>query len=297
MTPAIRTAAPADLVRLEAALAAAASAVAPEPLAAAIAAGRVLLAEATPGGPALGLAVVAPAGAAGALWLWAAPGRTAHAAASALAAAGVTAGAAAALAAGDEQAEPSLASLHVQTDDAAWVERTVRQVLPRLGRSAGTVVWAARDGWTAVHDDLCDRDRKAQRRLAEELSVRLGLVAVALAVEEGEVVRMLLFERGRMVDEYLSVPAWDGPLPPGEQMALAVNPTLVARLTGADAAAVRAVARTAATPVELPPAAELAQELGALLGLHGGALGHTAALQAATAGGGAGAAATVVEHG
>ena len=38
-----------------------------------------------------------------------------------------------------------------------------------------------------------------------------------------------------MVDEYLSVPTWYGELPKGDELALAANPTLVSRLTGADA--------------------------------------------------------------
>ena len=140
--------------------------------------------------------------------------------------------------------------------------------------SAGSDVVPPRDGWVALFDDLCDRDRKAHARLAEELSVRLGLVVVALAVEEATVLRLRLFERGRLVDEYLSVPEWRGPLPPGEVTALELEPLLVARLTGADAGALRAVARTAPTPAELPPPGQLAEELGALLGLHGAARGY-----------------------
>ena len=56
---------------------------------------------------------------------------------------------------------------------------------------------------------------------------------VALALEHGAVVRFRLYERGRMVDEYLSVPTFYGSLPVGDELALAANPTLVARLTGA----------------------------------------------------------------
>ncbi len=66
--------------------------------------------------------------------------------------------------------------------------------------------------------------------------------------------RFRLYERGRMVDEYLSVPSFYGDLDRGDELALEANPTLVARLTGADRDEVRRVARTAATPAELPPA-------------------------------------------
>ena len=70
-----------------------------------------------------------------------------------------------------------------------------------------------------------------------------------------------------MVDEYLSVPTYYGPLPKGDELALSANPTLVARLTGADHDAVRRVARNATSPSELPPAAELHDAIARLMGL------------------------------
>jgi hypothetical protein len=125
---------------------------------------------------------------------------------------------------------------------------------------------SANGSWIRIADELFDRDREAQSRLARELSERLGAVTVALSLE-GEVVRFRLYERGRMVDEYLSVPTYYGALPKGDELALAANPTLVARLTGADREEVRHVARTAASPDELPPAAELYESLARLMGL------------------------------
>ena len=169
----------------------------------------------------------------------------------------------------DEERPPSFGSIHVQTDDERSVARAIEQFLPRLGRSGGTTIAEPRNGWIGVYDDLCDRDRAAQRRLAGELSDRLGAAVVALALEEGAVVRFLLFDRGRMVDEYLSVPSYYGPLPRVDELALAANPTLVARLTGADPARIRAVARTAGSPGELPPAPELLAQIAEALGLTG----------------------------
>ena len=59
---------------------------------------------------------------------------------------------------------------------------------------------------------------------------------------------MNVLDRGGIVDEYLSVPEFYGPLPPGDVIGLAANPTVLARLTGADPAVVKEVARTAASP-------------------------------------------------
>ena len=140
----------------------------------------------------------------------------------------------------------SFASLHVQTDDERAVESAVRKYVPRLGRSAGTLVAPPRNGWTAVYDERCDRDPRALRRLASELSNATGAVVLTLALEAGNIVRYALVDRGQAVDEYASVPEFHRPLPPGDVVALAANPTVVARLTGADPAEIRAVARTAA---------------------------------------------------
>jgi ribosomal protein S18 acetylase RimI-like enzyme len=168
---------------------------------------------------------------------------------------------------GSEERPRSLGSLHVQTDDEAGVERAVSQFMPRLGRTEWTEVTQASNGWVTVVDELCDHDRSAQRRLAAELSERLGVPVVALALEEESVVRFLLFDRGRMVDEYLSVPTYYGELHKADELSLTANATLVARLTGADPARVRAVARTASSPSELPPARRLLEEIAELMHL------------------------------
>jgi ribosomal protein S18 acetylase RimI-like enzyme len=162
---------------------------------------------------------------------------------------------------------PTFGSVHVQTDDVAAVERAVTKALPRLGRSAGTSVTGPRNGWVAVHDELLDRDPKQLPRLGKELSYVVGGVVLAIGVEEGAVVRYALFDRGGAVDEYTSVPEYYGPLPPGDVVALGANPTVLARLTGADPARVRQVARTAGSPADLPPATELIEAIARVLGV------------------------------
>lgn len=162
---------------------------------------------------------------------------------------------------------PTFGTIHVQTDDVGEVERTVHKVLPRLGRSAETVVSGPNNGWTAVRDELCDREPKLRERLAKELSYALASVVLSIGVEQGAVVRYNLYDRGADVDEYLSVPEYYGELPPGDVIALGANPTLVARLTGADPMRVREIARTAATPSELPAATDLYAQIAELMGV------------------------------
>jgi ribosomal protein S18 acetylase RimI-like enzyme len=164
----------------------------------------------------------------------------------------------------------SFGSIHVQSDDLSAVEQAVRQFVPRLpGGSRGSVLAPPRNGWIAVYDDVCDRNPEMLRRLARELSDRMGAVVALLGVERDELLRMILLEHGSVVDEYLSVPEFYGPLPPGDVVGLAANPTVVSRLTGAAPEDVRRIARTAPAPADLPPARDLLAELAAAMGIEG----------------------------
>ncbi|MBA3717900.1 MAG: hypothetical protein H0W87_06710, partial [Actinobacteria bacterium] len=60
-----------------------------------------------------------------------------------------------------------------------------------------------------------------------------------------------------------------GPLAPGDAVALGANPTVVARLTGAEPREVRRIARTAPTAAGLPPAPELLAQLAAAMRIEG----------------------------
>jgi Acetyltransferase (GNAT) family len=174
----------------------------------------------------------------------------------------------------------SFGSVHVQTDDLPAVERAVRGFTPlQAGGSQGSVVVPPRGGWVSVYDELADRDPTALRRLAREVSDRLGAVVLAIGVESGAVVRFLLLDRGRLLDEYLSVPEYYGPLPSGEVVALAANPTLVERLTGGDRREVRAAAVVGKHPDELPPPTEIAAALARAMRIDGAEHGYLRAAE------------------
>jgi GNAT superfamily N-acetyltransferase len=156
---------------------------------------------------------------------------------------------------------PTFGFVHVQTDDVEKVRRDAVKVL----RSEPEV--EVEGGWVRVRSDTTDADPARLKALARELSYTSGGVVLSLGVERGAVVRYDLFDRGSDVDEYLSVPEYYGELPPGDAYALGANATVVARLTGADPKRVREVARTAASPGDLPPAQELYEQLAAVMGL------------------------------
>lgn len=153
---------------------------------------------------------------------------------------------------------PTFGVVHVQTDDVEKVRRDAAKVL----RAEPDVRMAT--GWVGVR---FDGDPSKLKSVARELSYTTAGVTLALGVERGAVVRYNLYDRGADVDEYLSVPEFYGPLPPGDVIALGANPTVVARLTGADPKRVREIARTAASPADLPPAEELYEQIAAAMGV------------------------------
>ncbi|MGZ4353564.1 MAG: GNAT family N-acetyltransferase, partial [Gaiellaceae bacterium] len=160
-------------------------------------------------------------------------------------------------------------SIHVQTDDRDRVQREYGKYRPRIAPPGPGLVTEPRNGWVSAYDELLERDPKLLLRLAKELSNAVGSVVVCFTVEDEAVVGYAIFDRGASVDDYLSVPEYHGPVPPGDVVSLAANPRVVQRLTGADPASVRAVARTASSPSELPPARELAAQIGSLMGIEG----------------------------
>jgi GNAT superfamily N-acetyltransferase len=163
-----------------------------------------------------------------------------------------------------EPAGRSYGAVYVQSDDAAPLLRTLGRFVPRL---ADAQLTEPRDGWIQVTDPQMDADPRLLRRVGHELSVVSAGVVFVLGVEDDAVVRYALLDRGSLIDEYLSVPEYYGPLPSGDVVALSANPTAVARLTGADPGAVRAVCRTVTSPSDLPPADALLRQIAEVVGL------------------------------
>jgi GNAT superfamily N-acetyltransferase len=156
---------------------------------------------------------------------------------------------------------PTFGFVHVQTDDVEKVRRDATKVL----RDEPDV--EVEGNWVRVRSDATDADPSRLKSLAKELSYTSGGVVLSLGIERGVVVRYDLFDKGADVDEYLSVPEFFGPLPPGDTYALGANATVVGRLTGADPRRVREVARTATSPSELPPAQELYEQIATVMGV------------------------------
>jgi hypothetical protein len=187
------------------------------------------------------------------------------------------------LAAFGGSAGETFGSVHVQTDDQRMVERAVARFVPRVSASRETVVSAPSNGWVTVYDEIADKDPAELRQLGAELSNVTGAVVISLGVESGEVVRYIAFDHGRILDEYVSVPDFHGPIPPGDAVGLRANPTVMSRLTGVDPNSLRRVARTAVTPAELPPAPEHVAEIAHVLGLSGADVAFDAARELAGA--------------
>lgn len=177
---------------------------------------------------------------------------------------------------------PSFGSVHLQTDDQGDIVKLVERLVPRVKASGVTVVSPPRNGWIAVYDEVADRDPDKLRALGRELSSGSGYVTLTIGVEFGRIVHLIAMERGRLMDEYVSVPSYRQ-VAPGDAIALRANPTVLSRLTGAEPARVRAVVRTAESPDELPPAEELIADVAAALGLEGADYGFEEARELAGA--------------
>ena len=180
-----------------------------------------------------------------------------------------------AAAADDEEAleleEGSFGAVHLQTDDQGSVVKLVERLVPRVLTSRETVVSPARNGWISVYDENAERDPDKLRALGRELSSASAHVTITFGVEYARIVHLIAMERGRLMDEYVSVPSLRN-VAPGDAIALRANPTVLSRLTGAEPGRIRSVARTAESPDELPPAEELLGDVAAALGLEGAEL-------------------------
>jgi hypothetical protein len=167
--------------------------------------------------------------------------------------------------------EGSFGSVHLQTDDQGDVVKLVERLAPRVLTSRETVVSPARNGWIAVYDEVAERDPDKLRALGRELSSASAHVKITLGVEYGRIVHLIAMDRGRLMDEYVSVPSLRN-VAPGDAIALRANPTVLSRLTGADPGRIRSVARTAESPDELPPAGDILADVAAALGIAGAEL-------------------------
>jgi hypothetical protein len=170
-----------------------------------------------------------------------------------------------------ELEEGSFGSVHLQTDDQGDVVKLVERLAPRVLTSRETVVSPARNGWVAVYDEVAERDPDKLRALGRELSSASAHVKITIGVEYGRIVHLIAMDRGRLMDEYVSVPSLRN-VAPGDAIALRANPTVLSRLTGADPGRIRSVARTAESPDELPSAEDILADVAAALGIAGAEL-------------------------
>ena len=155
---------------------------------------------------------------------------------------------------------------------------TSRATTTRLGRARGRAVRAAArgargrrpraNGWIRIRDPLFDADRDAQCA-ASRASSPTGS-APSSSRSRSSTARSC-------ASGSTSAAAWStstsrcrrstAQLSKGDELALEANPTLVARLTGADRDDGAAVMRTATSPADLPPAEELYEAIARTMGL------------------------------
>ena len=100
--------------------------------------------------------------------------------------------------------EGSFGAVHLQTDDQGSVVKLVERLVPRVLTSRETVVSPA-NGWIAVYDENAERDPDKLRALGRGSSASAH-VTITIG-EYARIVHLIAMERGRLMDEYVSVPS------------------------------------------------------------------------------------------
>ena len=165
----------------------------------------------------------------------------------------------------DAPVGPSRASTHIQSDDRVSVERAVGAVRAAArGRRRPTPTRAAGSG----SPTRCSTPTATRRRGSPATSpTGSGPSSSRWRSSAARSSASGSTSAGAWSTSTSRCPTFYGAARAGDELALEANPTLVARLTGADREEVRRVARTAASPADLPPAAELYEHVARMMGL------------------------------
>jgi hypothetical protein len=95
-----------------------------------------------------------------------------------------------------------IANIHVRSDAFGAVQQAIADIGVSRFRVSGP-----RKGWVSLCEERASTQDEAWiERLAADLSSRLGTVCVVFMVHDSDIARYWLIDRGRLLDEYNSVP-------------------------------------------------------------------------------------------
>lgn len=102
---------------------------------------------------------------------------------------------------------------HVRTRDTA----KCLKVLPSIiGKRA--LVTDCENDWITIYDEESEsQDMKILRRLAENLSSKLKTVAMAMLVHDSDVLQYVVYDKGKLIDQFDSKPDYFGPVPDAQK--------------------------------------------------------------------------------
>src|SRR5580658_950634 len=102
----------------------------------------------------------------------------------------------------------SFTNYHVRKADAAACARALTALI-----SARALVTDSKNGWTTVYDEHSDsQDIEVFRRLAKGLSSKLKTAIIALMVHDSDIFVYLIYEHGKLIDQFDSKPDYFGPV-------------------------------------------------------------------------------------
>jgi ankyrin repeat protein len=102
----------------------------------------------------------------------------------------------------------SFTNYQIRTRSVSQCAKAVAQVV-----SSRAVVTDQKNGWITLYDEASDaQDIKEIRRVAKSLSAKTAAPVLALLVHDSDVVHYLLYNRGRLTDQFDSHPGYFGPV-------------------------------------------------------------------------------------
>jgi hypothetical protein len=102
----------------------------------------------------------------------------------------------------------SFTNYHVRKADAAACAKALTTLI-----SSRALVTDSKDGWTTVYDERSDsQDLEVLRELAKGISLKLKTAVIATMVHDSDIFVYLIYERGKLIDQFDSKPDYFGPV-------------------------------------------------------------------------------------
>jgi uncharacterized protein len=120
----------------------------------------------------------------------------------------------------------SFTNYQIRTRSVSRCAKAVAQVV-----SSRALVTDQKNGWITLHDEASDgQNIKEIRRVAKSLSAKTAAPVLALLVHDSDVLLYLLYDHGRLIDQFDSHPGYFGPVSAAQRKKWSGHFALLAKL-------------------------------------------------------------------